>query len=316
MKSKLKTIVQKFGRWPVIGTLIKKCANSEKCNTFIKRLIANGQVQKTPISNLNNIQLSTLLETISNLNHRLLTLENAKDNAIKSLPGSLRKITVDINSLRLDTNYLVGRAEFIRSELMYEMRYGNTNHLVGAPDKLATPTKIIATTKLELMRENKLRLNLGCGHIALEGYLNIDRRELPSVDIVAEIDSLPFNENEVDEIFSSHILEHFPQEQLKRELLPYFFKLLKSGGILHAIVPDAKAMIHEYTEGQYHYDDMREVIYGAQDYDGDFHFNMFTPASLSNLLQDAGFTDIVIVEESRRNGKCYEFEITGIHPET
>ena len=79
-------------------------------------------------------------------------------------------------------------------------------------------------------------------------------------------------------------------------------------------MPDAEAMIREYSIGQYSYDDMREVIYGAQDYDGDFHFNMFTPTSLHELLHEAGFKNITIVESERKNGKCFEFEISAIKP--
>jgi len=74
-------------------------------------------------------------------------------------------------------------------------------------------------------------------------------------------------------------------------------------------VPDAQAMISNYAEGNYPYEDMREVLYGAQDYDGDFHFNMFTPESMVALLKEAGFETPRIIESGRKNGRCYEFEI-------
>jgi len=154
-----------------------------------------------------------------------------------------------------------------------------------------------------------LRLNLGCGHIALDGYLNVDRRALPGVDIVSEVNALPLEAGVADEIFSSHLLEHFPEEQLRRELLPYYYGLLKAGGTFRAVVPDAQAMITNYAEGNYPYEDMREVLYGAQDYDGDFHFNMFTPESMVALLTEAGFDTPRIIESGRKNGRCYEFEI-------
>ena len=37
------------------------------------------------------------------------------------------------------------------------------------------------------------RLNLGCGHIPLDGYVNVDIRALPGVDVVAPVDALPFD---------------------------------------------------------------------------------------------------------------------------
>jgi hypothetical protein len=153
-------------------------------------------------------------------------------------------------------------------------------------------------------------LNLGCGHIPLPGYLNVDRRELPGVDIVAEVGDLPLDPGEADEVHSAHLLEHFPQEQLRRQLLPYWYGLLKKSGVFTAIVPDAEAMIREYSAGAYPYGDLREVMYGGQDYDGDFHFNMFTPGSLAELLREAGFDDVQVIESGRRNGACFEFELS------
>ena len=213
----------------------------------------------------------------------------------------------DVATVKESVSYLLGRVEFVRRELMFEMRYGASPP--GGEETLKADTAVVSTEKVEAARRDGLRLNLGCGHVPLDGYLNVDRRALPGVDVVAEVDQLPFGAGEVQEIFSAHLLEHFPQEQLRRQLLPYYFGLTKSGGQFHAVVPDAEAMIREYTSGEYPYDAMREVFYGGQDYDGDFHFNMFTPASLSELLIEAGFVNPRIIAAGRKNGQCYEFEI-------
>lgn len=291
-------------------------------------------------------QLPTLLQTLSEVNYRQLTSDNDRDNLVKSVPVALRKITRDlvdvqsklgvmsslteqktpdalgqivdsqekIESLSTSVSYLLGRVEFIRRELMFEMRYSASTPPSDG-EKINTETEILSPEKLEIARNNGIRLNLGCGHISIKDYLNVDRRALPGVDIVAEVDRLPFEQGEIDEIFSAHLLEHFPLEQLRRELLPYFFSLLKEGGELRAVVPDAETMIREYSNGQYSYDKMREVIYGAQDYEGDFHFNMFTPESLSKLFLEAGFINPLIIASGRQNGDCYEFEITAVKAE-
>jgi hypothetical protein len=57
------------------------------------------------------------------------------------------------------------------------------------------------------------------------------------------------------------------------------------------------------------FNDFREIVYGAQDYTGDFHFNLFTPESLKSLLLDAGFKAITVPVSGRRKGTCFEFEI-------
>jgi hypothetical protein len=257
-------------------------------------------------------QVPALLESISKLNdHHFETRE--QENLVLSVPAALRALRKDITADRESIDYLLKRVEFVRRELMFEMRYGSkrTN-----PDRdaMEVQPKVIAVSKLAAARSGKLRLNLGCGHVPLDGYLNIDRRELPGVDIVAEAGQLPFEAGEVDEISSAHLLEHFPQEQLKRELLPYWKSLLKPGGLFRAIVPDAEAMIREYSNGRYPYYYMRQVFYGAQDYDGDFHHNMFIPSHLSALLTEAGFVDDRVIEAGRRNDICYEFEIAARSP--
>ena len=56
------------------------------------------------------------------------------------------------------------------------------------------------------------------------------------------------------------------------------------------------------------------MLFGAQDYAGDFHFNLFEPRSLHTLLDEAGFADIDIPVKARRNGACYELEIRARKP--
>lgn len=56
-----------------------------------------------------------------------------------------------------------------------------------------------------------LRLHLGCGRNPKEGFINIDMYDIPGVDLVHDLSKFPwpFEDNSVDEIFSSHFLEHF-----------------------------------------------------------------------------------------------------------
>jgi ubiquinone/menaquinone biosynthesis C-methylase UbiE len=55
-----------------------------------------------------------------------------------------------------------------------------------------------------------LKLNLGCGPTKKEGFIGVDKVKLPTVDIVHDLDvyPYPFEDNSVDEIYCSHILEH------------------------------------------------------------------------------------------------------------
>lgn len=204
--------------------------------------------------------------------------------------------------------YLVNRIEFVRRELMFEYRYNKSGNDFG--ESLAVEAQIINGDKIEEARGKRdIRLNVGCGHIQAEGYINVDRRHLPGVDVLADADRLPFGEEEVAEISSSHMLEHFPQESLVRDLLPYWKSLLQAGGRLHAIIPDGETMLIKHVNEDYPFSHLREVLFGAQDYSGDFHYNLLTPSSLSQILRDQGFVDVRVIEAGRRNGLCYEFEI-------
>ncbi|MGD9798047.1 MAG: hypothetical protein AB7V15_08080, partial [Acidimicrobiia bacterium] len=150
--------------------------------------------------------------------------------------------------------------------------------------------------------------------LALDGFVNVDMRELPGIDVVAGIDDLPFEAGSLAEIFSSHTLEHFPELQLRRTLLPYWVSLLEPGGTFRAVVPDLEAMANAYSEGTISFDVLRAVTFGGQEYDGDFHYTGFTPASLSALLTDAGLEAPEVIARGRPNGDCLELEVSASKP--
>ena len=196
------------------------------------------------------------------------------------------------------------RLEFVRKEILFELAART-----GASARKMEST-VLDEVKFQLHKANGARLNLGCGHVPLNGYLNIDMRELPGVDITAQLDKLPFEARSVKEIFSSHVLEHFTREHLRRDLLPYWRSLLQAGGVFRAIAPDGEAMAAALASEAMSFDDFREVLLGGQEYDGDYHYDFFSPGSVAELISASGFTNVEIVDRARRNGKCFEFEIT------
>ena len=350
MKSQFRNLARKMSTWPVIGRFVQigigivrlpniKQRQFEFDTVQLPSLTENMAELKAGTSTL-EAKFSELDTKLSELKSQLSEIRTGKselevelsehDNIIQSIdaqrplqknlldsaPAAFRNLARDIIELRGGIsntsnilNLLGGRIEFVRRELMYEKRYGASS-LNGTSGGLKTKIEILSPEKLKTARKERMRLNLGCGHMPLDGYLNVDRRALPGIDIVADVDELPFEQGEIDEIFSSHLLEHFPEEELKRVLLNYWFDLLKPGGVFRAVVPDCDGMIKAYTSGEYPFQRLRDVTYGAQDYDGDFHFNMFTTSSLSKLLAEAGFVDIRVIEENRENYGCKEFEIS------
>lgn len=209
------------------------------------------------------------------------------------------------------------RLEFTRAEMMFEMRAklpgGTMPSVPGGASTAPVVGRIIATDKVRAQQEaGALRLNLGCGHVPLDGYVNADMRELPGVDAVAEVAGLPFEPGSIAEIHSAHLLEHFPLEHLRRVVLPHWRQMLRPGGVLRAVTPDAEAMLADYAAGEMSFDDLREVTYGLQEYDGDYHFNMFSRDALATLLREAGFVEVSFAFQGRKNGKCRDMEIRGV----
>lgn len=228
------------------------------------------------------------------------------ETRIESIGLELNRIVSDYNAQLRNAEH---RIEFIRSEAMYEMQV-SSYRLGGRAPPSSTVPRVINAAKIDAMRAVGLRLNVGCGHIQMDDYINVDRRDLPGIDIVADANDIPFEDNELIEICSSHLVEHFTSHILERVLLPHWSALLKPGGILSTIAPDGAAMLDAVNSGEIEFEDFREVLFGAQDYDGDFHYNMVTPASFSQSLKSAGFKNITEEYVGKRNGKCFEFKIT------
>jgi SAM-dependent methyltransferase len=266
--------------------------------------------------------LRKITRDLIGIHRQLEVVENFFDQRLNEARGQLGDVanSVDqrlndacgqLDDVKNSASYLMGRVEFVRRELMFEMRYG-ASIISNDTVQIKAKTEILNAEKLAVARHEGVLLNLGCGHVPIDGYLNVDRRALPGVDIVAEVDVLPFDRSEVDEIFSAHLLEHFPQEQLRRELLPYWIGLLKHGGVLRSVVPDAESMIKGYVGGSYPYASLREVTFGAQDYDGDFHYNMFAAEQIEELLKEAGLVEIEWLAKGRKNGACFEMEFRAV----
>src|SRR5262249_11919320 len=155
--------------------------------------------------------------------------------------------------------FLLDRVEFVRREMMFELRYGAG----GVPAERASVRpvrpRILATEKVQAAQASgALRLNVGCGHISEAGHNSVAQRGLSGVDVVAEAGDLPFEPGRVDEIYSAHLVEHFPQEEMTRRLLPHWCRMLKPGGRLRAVTPDGEAMLAGLAQGSLAFEDFRE----------------------------------------------------------
>ena len=136
-----------------------------------------------------------------------------------------------------------------------------------------------------------MKLHLGCGNRYIPGFFHIDGFDAPHIDHVCSIENLSFIEdNSIELIYSSHVLEHFKRARLP-EVLKEWNRVLKPGGILRVAVPDFEGIVKVYNK----YKDLDLVIgpiFGGQNYLYNIHYNTFDFNSLSNYLSEAGFDNI------------------------
>jgi hypothetical protein len=244
-------------------------------------------------------------------------------NKISALEARLRTVEqqwqedIDGRGRRVDDTLrlLLNRVEFVRRELLFELRYGAGDKAPPYMPHREVRSRILVPAKVEGARASgALRLNIGCGHVPEPDFINVDMRELPNVDVLAEATALPFDTGSVDEIYSAHLVEHFPQEELRCRLLLHWRDLLKPGGRLRAITLDGEAMLAGVAQGLFSFENFREVLFGSQDHKGDFPYNLLTPDGFRRIVEEAGFVDIGIPVRGRRNGRCFEFELTARLP--
>jgi len=309
MLSTARRLLVQLYRIPLLGYPLKCLVHNATLPRRIRAL--NERLDKLEqVSRAVEEHLPTILNYITSFAHtsRELTRKYADFTAtisdrLNTVEGGLERGASTIREIQ-------SRVEFIRLETLYEARYGSGP---ASSWRQCFEPKILNAEKLAAM-SGSVRLNIGSGHVPMPEYMNIDRRELPGVDVVAEATNLPFSASSVVEVFSSHLMEHFPQTELVRVVLPYWYELLKPRGTFRAILPDWESMIQQYAKGDFPFEYLREVTFGPQDYDGDFHYNMFSKDSLAALLRAAGFREIAFPVVGRPNGKWLEIEVHAVKP--
>ncbi len=167
--------------------------------------------------------------------------------------------------------------------------------------------------------EPKLVLNVGGNgkDIPLPDYyagyehVLLDIAPGPGVDIVMDARKLELWEGAMpyfDAVYCSHNLEHYYVHDVQT-VLRGFYKLLKPGGTVWIVVPDADVVFKALADGadlfDYAYQNVmwHDMLYGANIYvqrcgDGWAHKTAFTEARLRKVLLEAGFYKLELVHDT------------------
>lgn len=296
IKSNIRPLVQPLRKIPFIGQLLRM-------------LFATWRAPQTRVSlhemrvAFNQIERG-YLATSEGYGIALRGLENG----VRGHELSIRENSEKIAALLTDIENIKTSIEKIHKEMMFELKKPLNNASNSAQIQInSTQSRIINFKKLNNSQSRKL--NLGCGQCIKDNFINIDYRELPDVDLIADLSSLPFEKKSVNTIYSAHLITHFPENTLKKFVLPHWYDLLVSGGELTLIAPDSLAMINSYVKGKCSFKNLQEFIFSHKANEGDLNLTMFTPDSAVKLLKEVGFIDVVIKDSGRKKGTFYEFEV-------
>lgn len=144
-----------------------------------------------------------------------------------------------------------------------------------------------------------MKLNIGCGANKLYGYTNIDANPLMEADLTLDVSTkkLPYQTESVDEVVSSHTIEHIPRTQ-HFHVFNEINRVLKVGGSLFISFPDFERLASHYVNNkQGHKLQWETMIFGRRLDAWDCHVCAMIPKDFINFLKECGFKDFQSANE-------------------
>lgn len=142
-----------------------------------------------------------------------------------------------------------------------------------------------------------MKLHLGCGWRNFgKGWVHIDGGNYDHLDYF-DIQKLPFKDESVDLIYSSHVIEYFDREEITT-LLSEWKRVLKKDGVLRIAVPNFEVLSSLYIKKEITLDRILGPLFGKMKM-GDitiYHKTTYDKESLSLILNNMEFYDIKIYD--------------------
>jgi len=124
-------------------------------------------------------------------------------------------------------------------------------------------------------------------------------------------DNVPFYENSVDVVYSSHFLEHLSKAN-GYLFLENIYNSLKPGGLLRLVLPDLDIAINSFNEGKI--DSTQDLFfYTSEDFDFSAHKYNYNFKTLSNKLEEIGF--VKVAKMNYQNGECPDLDFLDLYPD-
>lgn len=137
-------------------------------------------------------------------------------------------------------------------------------------------------------------LNLGAGDSGkVEGIINVDIRPLPTVDVVADVKDLPFEDNECEGVMSRNLIEHFGRHEYF-DVVKEWVRILRPGGFLKVETVDMGLLMDKWRNIPE--ENWMDGVLGAQTYPENFHKMAFTREHLEKDFEKLGL-DVLEVQQ-------------------
>jgi len=149
----------------------------------------------------------------------------------------------------------------------------------------------------EVMKKEVIKLDLGGGDHPAQGYINVDIKYYPQVDLLLDITKLheAFPPKSVDGLTCRDTLQCFSHAQIRR-ILKNWHITMKPRSKICIQVYDVNEVVRAYSAGEIDFDKFRTVMFGRQKDNYTLFQNCFTEESLIQLLERSGF----VIQETLR----------------
>lgn len=140
-----------------------------------------------------------------------------------------------------------------------------------------------------------IKINIGSGWRDFgKDWIHIDGGNYKHLDS-KDITNLPYENESVDLIYGSHVIEYFDREEVI-DLLTEWKRVLKADGKLQICVPDFKALSELYWVYDYPIEMFDGALFGKMHMGKPtiYHKTCYDFKSLAGLLTSLGFKDIKI----------------------
>lgn len=168
----------------------------------------------------------------------------------------------------------------------------------------------------------KVKLHLGCGGVKYPDFINIDlypsdpgindgSRSFCVADVYCDIRNMDLGRDSVDEIFLSHVLEHFVKWEAQ-DAIRNWYTVLKKGASLIIETPDFLRCVLMLFHFQKKYrKNARSQFYGNQKdrLEYETHRYVWDARELKKELLSIGFSSVIVTHKTKTHKKFRDMRV-------